>query len=120
LSSKQSKPTSPEWLERTLKRLSFIHEGKAEVVEAKTGYCCLKHELEFGPVELDLFRVSMPLPLGADREDGKLIYDVVRAEARSAAKHRVIHMIMDPDGFQISLAPYKKRKKWKKKPRSAE
>jgi len=90
-------------------------EGEIGVADTDRGYCCLAHEIEFGPVELDLVRVSMPLPLGSDKESAKLIYNVIVAEARSSGQQRVVHMMMDRDGFLLSLAPYKKRKKWKRK-----
>ena len=116
MSQQPSKPNSPEWLVAALERLNFVLVGDAEVTETSRGYCCLKHELEFGPVELELFRVSLPLPPGSDRESGKRIYDVIVQEAKSAAKHKVAHMLMDQDGFLLALTPYKKPRPWKKSP----
>lgn len=112
--SQPDKPASPEWLDTALRRLNFIMEGEISVADTDRGYCCLAHEIEFGPVELDLVKVSMPLPLGSDKKSGKLIYNVIVAEARAAGQHRVVHMMMDREGFQLSLTPYKKRKKWKR------
>jgi hypothetical protein len=109
-----NKPASPDWLEVALKRLGFIMEGDVGVEDTDKGYCCLKHEIEYGPVELDLIRVSMPLPPGSDREFGKLVYNVIMQEAKSAAKHTVVHVTMDGDGFQIALAPYKEPRVWKR------
>ena len=101
----------PDWLGTALKRLSFLL-GEMEIVSSSKGYCCMKHELEFGPVELDMFQISFP---SMDPEVGKLIHDVLMQEARSAAKHRVIHMRGSADGFDLSIAPYKPRKPWKGK-----
>lgn len=104
----RKQPLSPEWLELTLKRLAFVQEGTIKVVETDRGYCCLAHEIEFGPVELDLVRVSMPALPGMDERLGRLIYKVLVQEARSAGRHRVVHMEMNADGFQLALSPVDK------------
>lgn len=97
----------PDWLETALVRLQFITAGTVTIERVEKGYCCLAHEIEFGPVELDLIKVNMPLPLGSDKKSAKLIYDVIVAEARSVGLHKVVHMMMDQGGFQLSLTPYK-------------
>ena len=94
-----------EWLRKTLLLLGKLLSKDFQVAGVESGYCCLKHELEFGPTELELVRVSIH-PGDVSKPLGRDVYNVIVQEAGRASKHKVVHLSMYPDGFLVALKPY--------------
>ena len=74
-------------------------------LEGKTsGWCCLKHELEFGPEELELVTVSFKLaPHHQPENILRAVYDVLVKKAKHSGQHKIVHFNVNPTRAVIAL-----------------
>ena len=68
------------------------------------GWCCLKHEIEFGPEEFDL--VTIPVQLSQHQRPEqtlRAVYNVFTQAAKQSGQHKIIHFKANPTEIVVAL-----------------
>ena len=90
------------WIDDAVYSLNKVVPMKLE--DKTSGWCCLKHELEFGPEELELVSISFKLaPHHQPENILRAVYDVFVKYARQSGQHKIVHFDVNPTNSVIAL-----------------
>jgi hypothetical protein len=99
------KPSSPpRWVLGLVGKLnSFI---PTQIDRQRSGWCCVKHELDYSPKELTLIEVSVEFQLHhypVIEKFLRMIYKIVQQEVKEAKTHELVHFLANPTGFTLAI-----------------
>lgn len=93
-----------EWVEELVGKLNSLIP--TQINERRSGWCCVKHELDYSPKELTLIEIGVEFQLHhypVIEKFLRMIYKIVQQEAKEAKTHELVHFLSNPTGFTLAI-----------------